>query len=179
MLTPGQKKFLETLNYKAVNRKVEVYPWDPVSLDVADDVIGEIKQIEPNLEILLMGSVPLKIAGERDLDITVYCPKTEQAHHGQNLVKILGEHSSSGEHHIGWEFNRDGFHVTVYLADPTSSNAQAQKQIFEKLRDNPELAKEYEQIKLTMNGKTYKEYQLAKYEFYNKVLGINEQFENI
>ncbi|MBX4187451.1 MAG: GrpB family protein [Candidatus Doudnabacteria bacterium] len=172
MLTEVEKNFLDNLDYKSSNRAVRIYPWDARSLDVGQEIVAEIQQMAPNLEILFGGSAPLRIAGEKDIDISVYCPKPEQAKYVPKLETLFGKPASEGESHTGWVFEREGFHVTVYLTDLASPNTKVQKELFELLQSHPELAKEYEQIKLEQNGKSYKEYQIAKYEFYHKVLGL-------
>ena len=55
---------------------------------------------------------------------------------------------------------------------PKDQKQKEQIEIFEIFKNSPEILKEYEELKLSMNGKTYKEYQIAKYEFYNRVLGL-------
>ena len=60
----------------------------------------------------------------------------------------------------------------IYLTDPITSQVQEQIDVFNMLKNNPDLLKEYEQIKLTAAHLTYKQYQIQKYEFYNRILGI-------
>lgn len=172
MLTENQKKFLDFLPPEKSNRIVRVEPWDPRGLMLASQIVEDIQKAVPDLEILLGGSVPLKIAGEKDIDITVYCPKSEQAKYTPHLARLLGPHTSEGQSHTGWAFEKDGYNATVYLSDPRSPNTIEQKQVHLLLASRPDLAREYEQVKLAMNGKTYKEYQSAKYDFFNRILGI-------
>jgi len=46
-----------------------------------------------------------------------------------------------------------------------------QIRVFEILKNNERLLKEYEELKENMNGKSFREYQKRKYEFYHKILG--------
>ena len=172
MLTVTQKKFLDSLGPEKLNRVVIVEPWEPAGLSLANNLVDEIQNIVPELEVVLMGSVYFKIAGEKDIDITIYCSKPEQVNYVEKLERFLGKHTSEGKGHTGWELKKDGYNITVYLSDPRSPNSQVQKQLFELLQTRPDLVKEYEQIKLLANGKTYREYQTNKYEFFNKVLNI-------
>jgi|SRR3989344_1356891 len=170
MLTNNQKNYLDSLSSEKLNQIVQVEPWNPQILELAELLIEELKTHLPQLQAVLMGSVFFKIAGEKDIDITVYCGKHEQPRYTKIIEQLLGPRTNEGEHHTGWEFYREGNHITIYLSDPRSPNTQEQKEFFELLKARPDLVKEYEKIKLDMNGKTYKEYQTAKYEFYNKIL---------
>jgi len=60
----------------------------------------------------------------------------------------------------------------VWLTDPTTETTKAQIQVFNMLKNNPELLKEYEKIKEDAKDLTYKEYQTRKYEFFNRIIGI-------
>lgn len=172
MLTEGQQNFLNSLKPEELNRIVKIEPWGPRGFEFANQLVNQIKQAVPKLEVQLMGSVYFKIAGERDIDITIYCPKSDHAKYTPIIEKLFGKHTSEGKNHIGWAFDKDDYHVTVFLSDLASPNAQLQKQFFGLLKDRPDLVKEYEQIKLAMDGKTYKDYQIAKYNFYNRVLEL-------
>ena len=169
MLTEGEKKYLATV---PDDKKVVVKPWNPKGLEIAEKIIAEIKSIEPNLEIVLLGSVPLKIAGQEDIDISAFCIKSEQLNHLDSFLKLYGEPTRQGTNSTGWDFEREGFSVSVWLTDPTVETTKAQIQVFNILKNNPELLREYEKIKEDAKDLTYKEYQTRKYEFYNRILGL-------
>ncbi|MDP3991784.1 MAG: hypothetical protein Q8P66_02740 [Candidatus Colwellbacteria bacterium] len=169
MLTEGQIKYLATI---PDNKRVVVRPWNSKGLDIANRIIADIKSTEPDLEVILLGSLPLKIAGQEDIDISALCVKSEQLKHLGNFKKLFGEPGRYGKNSTGWDFERDGFSVSVWLTDPTADTTKAQIQVFNLLRDNPDLLKEYEKIKLEAKDLSYKEYQVRKYEFYNRILGL-------
>jgi GrpB-like predicted nucleotidyltransferase (UPF0157 family) len=108
-----------------------------------------------------------------DIDIRVFCKKKEYTQHIGNLEKVFGKCSQVMENSIKWEFEKDGFHVDLNLID---SNTEFQKKsmgVFNKLKNKPELLKVYEEMKINFNGKSYREYQKAKFEFFNKILNNN------
>lgn len=74
MLTTNQQKFLQKI---PENRKVSIKSFDPKARAVATDVIAEIKQTVPGLEILFMGAATLGIAGQNDLDLYILCPEKD------------------------------------------------------------------------------------------------------
>ena len=169
MLTEGQIKYLAKV---PDDQKMVVKPFNPRGLEIAEEIISSIKAFEPDLEVLLIGSLALKIAGQEDIDISAYCVKEEQPKHIDSFKKLFGEPTRQTANSTGWDFQRENFSVSVWLTDPTSETTKAQRQLFEILRDNPELLKEYEQIKLEAKDLTYKKYQTKKYEFFNRILGL-------
>ena len=86
----------------------------------------------------------------------------------EKLKGLFGEKTKEKK----WKFFQGGFEVSVYINNPKDQKQKEQIEIFEIFKNSPEILKEYEELKLSMNGKTYKEYQIAKYEFYNRVLGL-------
>lgn len=169
MLTEGQTKYLVKV---PDDQKMVVKPFNPKGLEIANQIIGEIKDVEPELEVVCLGSLPLKIAGQEDIDISAFCIKEEQSRHLDSFKKLFGEPTRKSTNSIGWDFNREGFSVSVWLTDPTVETTKAQIQVFNMLKNDPKLLKEYEEIKLSAKDLTYKEYQIRKYEFYNRILDI-------
>src|SRR3989344_6005336 len=155
MLTEGQIKYLATI---PDNQKMVVKPFNPKGLEIVDEIIAEIKAIEPDLEVVCLGSLPLKIAGQEDIDISAFCIREEQSKHLDNFKKLFGEPTRNGTNSIGWDFQREGFSVSVWLTDPTVETTKRQVQVFNLLKNDPNLLKEYEEIKLASKDLSYKQY---------------------
>jgi len=169
MLTEGQTKYLATVpDYQ----RMVVKPFNPKGLTIANQIISDIKSIEPNLEVMLPGSLPLKISGQEDIDISAFCIKSEQPKHIDNFKKLFGEPTRQSQNSTGWDFGKDGFNVSVWLTDPNAETTKNQVRVFNLLKNNPNLLKEYERIKEEAKDLTYKEYQIRKYEFYNRILEL-------
>ncbi len=168
MLTQNQINYLATI---PDDKKVVVKPFNPKGLDIADKIVADIKSVEPDLEVVHMGSLPLRISGQEDIDISVFCLTSEQPNHLDNFKKLLGEPLQYWKTSIVWGFLKDGFNVDIWLTDPTVENTKAQIKVFNLLKNNADLLKEYEKIKEVAKDLTYKEYQIKKYEFYNRILG--------
>lgn len=174
MLTPNQSNYLSRLPAEVLSRPVQVFAWDSKGLLVADSIINAIKSAVPEREVIFIGSMPLRIAGQKDIDLSVLCPHREFKEPQHQLEKIFGLPDRIKETHVSWRFVRDGYEVGVYLTDPVESKVQEQIDIFNILKNDPELLKEYESIKLAANGQSYHDYQVKKYNFYNRVLGLDE-----
>lgn len=90
MLTDWQIHYLSKI---PDDQKMVVKPFNPKGLEVANQIITEIKAIEPDSAVVCIGSLPLKIAGQEDVDINVFCIKEEQEKHLLNFKKLYGEPS--------------------------------------------------------------------------------------
>jgi len=167
MLTEGQQNYLSKLDYERANTPVVVNKFDPRTSVIAEKVISKIKKEIPEADIRFMGASALKISGHNDVDIYIICPPTLEENYLLKLSPIFGEQAKNK-----WQWTEDDIEVSVYLSDPTNKKFKEQLDIFDVFKNNFQILKEYEQLKEFLSGKTYKEYQTAKYEFYNRILNI-------
>ena len=172
MLTEAQKKYLETIPEDKI---AEIKPWDSKTKEIAFKLMLKIKSVVPVLEIFYGGASALEISGQNDIDITIKCPTKDFQKYLPELKKILGEPTKIGKENIYQEpIYIDDYEAEIYMIDPNSPALQEQIKVFELLKNNIELRKEYEKIKNESNGIPYREYQKKKYEFYNKILGYQD-----
>ncbi len=169
MLTADQEKYLFTIpedkiaDIKAFDAKVRI---------VAEDIIKEIERDVPGLEIFFGGASALGIAGQNDIDINLLGNPDEYEKFTPSLIGLFGEPAKTSPTLVKWELVRGGFDVELYLTDRNSPVLQEQIKTFEILHSNPELKNEYEKIKISANGLSFREYMKRKYEFFNKILNI-------
>jgi len=168
MLTPNQEKYMLTIPEDKV---IEIKPFDPKVNDAAQNIISKIKKSIPEAEILFMGASALGIAGQNDIDMTVLANgKFEEF--SDSLEDLFGNPVKSNQNLIKWEFEENSFEVELYLNDIISPVLQEQIDTFNLLKNSPELLKEYEKIKMEADGLPFREYMRRKYEFFNKILGL-------
>jgi GrpB-like predicted nucleotidyltransferase (UPF0157 family) len=169
MLLPDEQKYLQTIPEDKI---VKISPFDPKITETAEEIIRQIHEVFPDLEIIHMGASGLKISGQNDIDLYMLSPWQEFTKYLEGLIKILGQPKSQRQDSVAWEFVKNGFEVQIYLTDPSSEPMQRQVGVFNKLKENPKLLKKYEQLKQEMDGKSFREYQVRKYEFYHKILAL-------
>lgn len=168
MLTPNQEKYLLTI---PKDKRVEIKSYDPKLGKIAEQTITPIKEIDKEkLEVFFMGAGGLEISGQGDLDIYVLSRAEDFGKYLPKLVELFGEPKTKKETSIAWEFVRDNVPVELYLTDPRTESMREQVAIFVILKHDKQLLKEYEYLKHEFNGKSFRDYQRAKYEFYNKLL---------
>lgn len=169
MLTPNQEKYLQTVPEDKVTI---IQSFDPKVREAARRIIREIKNEMPELEAFFGGASALGIAGQNDIDINLLSTPEEYGKYLPALSDLFGQPTTTNPALIKWEFNKDGFGVELYLTDRNSPALQEQIKTYELLRDNKNLLKEYEQIKLASGGLPFREYMRRKYEFFNKISEI-------
>ncbi len=167
MLNQDEENYLSKID---PNKKVSVNLFDSRAKEIGDNIVSKIKTEFPNLEVLFMGATALQIAGQNDVDIYALSSPKDFNKYLATLEKLFGEPKSIHETFIEWEFNESNYPIELYLTDPSSESMQRQIKVFNILKTNRDLLKEYENIKLRFDNKSFKDYQKAKYEFYNKIL---------
>jgi len=167
MLTKNQENYLKTIPEQKI---IEVKPFNPKAKEVGESIVRSIKNKLPNTEVLFMGATALGIAGQNDIDLNVLSKPSEYGKYLPLLMELFGEPSQSNPNLVKWEFIKDGFEVEIYLTDKDSPSLQEQIRTFNILKNNSELAKKYERIKMECNGRSFREYMRKKYEFFNEIL---------
>lgn len=168
MLTESQSNYLLTI---PPEKTVEIKPFSLALKSTGEELLAEIQRAVPELEVHHMGASALGLSGQGDLDIYIFASSTDFEDYLPKLIKKFSEPTKRGETSIQWAFEQNGFPVEMYLTDPSSRAMQEQIRMFELLRDNTQVRQEYEALKASLNGKSFRDYQAAKYEFYNALLG--------
>jgi len=167
MLTKEEKDYLSKID---PSKKVSVHPFNPKGKILGKSIVKQINNHFPNLEVLFMGSVALGISGQKDIDIYALANSEEFGKYLPTFEKMFGILDKQGKYvkktFVEWKFQKDGYEIEVYLTEPP----ERQIKVYEILKSNRKLLKEYEELKLSFDGKSYKDYQEAKYEFYNRIL---------
>lgn len=166
MLTQDETDYLEKIS---PDKKVVVGPYDSSTTGIVDEFLTIIKSVDPKLEVVHMGASSLEISGQGDIDLSVLCPKSEFQANKEKLSKVLGQNMADTDT-IEWQFRKNGHEVNIYLADPTELSTSRQLKVQEIFKNNPDLLKQYEQLKEKAASLGYREYQRQKYRFYNKIL---------
>jgi len=163
MLTKEEKDYLKKV---PASKKVSVKPFDPKAKKVGESIIAKIKKTLPKSKVLFMGATALGIAGQNDLDIYVLAKSRDFSKHLPKLKQLFGNPKNIHKTFVEWNFTENGYPVELYLTEPP----ERQIKVHKILKSNKKLLKEYEDLKLKYNGKSFRDYQKAKYEFYHTIL---------
>lgn len=152
------------------NKKVFIKPYDKSVGITANSIIKRLQNELPGLEIKHMGASALEISGQNDIDIYIFSKPNEFDKYIPIVERHYGKPESAKYDSIAWKFVESGFDIELYLTDPTSNPMKKQIEVFEVLKKQSGLREEYEALKESLNGKSFKEYQKKKYEFYHRIL---------
>lgn len=177
MLTKDEKDFLNKI---PASKKVNIYPFHSKVKKTVRDLLASIKNVYPNLEVKHMGASALEISGQNDIDIYAFSNPVNFDKYLSGLIKLFGEPLHKHKTFIEWKFKKDNFYIEFYLTAKDSEKMKKQIAVFEILKNDEELLKEYEKLKESIDRKSFREYQEKKYEFYHKItkqFDIKEQLE--
>lgn len=167
MLTKDQKNFLKTIS---PSKRARIKPFHPKIKGIAQRLIRRINVIAPNLDVKFIGASALGISGIGDIDLFVLCPIRQFKKYIKALTAEFGKPRHIAKTFIEWKFLRKGHDVEIYLTGPRSGLVPKQMKLFQVLKCNAKLRREYQKLKESYDGKSFKAYQKAKYEFYNRIL---------
>lgn len=164
------KNELDFINKIPEDKKVTIHKFNSKVKETAEDLVTLIKNIYSDLEVKHMGASSLEISGQNDIDIYAFSDPSDFGKYLPGLINLFGKPLHKHETFVEWKFSKNGFDIEFYLTAPDSETMKKQIQVFETLKNNKDLLKKYEKLKESMNGKSFREYQEKKYEFYHKIL---------
>ncbi|WKZ27271.1 MAG: GrpB family protein [Candidatus Paceibacterota bacterium] len=171
MITEAQEKYLASLPDGKI---IEVKPFDPHVQEVANELISQIREALPGVDLHFGGASALGIAGQNDIDISILYEAPEFDKYFSVLEKLFGTPSristSPKNKSVKWEFKKDGFEIELYITLRGSPAFEEQRKVFELLSQSKALRDEYKQTKLPYGPIDFKDYMRKKYEFFNKIL---------
>ena len=167
MLTQNQDRYLETI---PEDKLTHIQDFKPAVKEASGKVVEKIKEGNPDWNVWPMGSSELGIAGQNDIDINIPIKPAEVPNYLPRLKALFGEPRQSEKLPMKWVFEQDGFEVELYLTDGTSETFKEHLAVFTEIKYRSDLRLRYEEIKKNFDGKSFKEYMRAKYEFFNDIL---------
>jgi GrpB-like predicted nucleotidyltransferase (UPF0157 family) len=167
MLTSDEKDFLSKI---PADKSVHIYPFDPTINKITEGIIKSINTIYLDLEVKHMGASALEISGQNDVDVYAFSNSSNFDKFLPGLIKLFGEPINQHKTFCEWKFKKDNFDIEFYLTVKDLETIQKQIKVFETLKNNRGLLKEYEALKASMNGKSFRQYQEKKYDFYHRIL---------
>ena len=167
MLTKDEIAYLETL---PTDKIVHIHPYVPRLRELAEVLIAQVHEVHPEIEARFSGAAALGISGQNDLDLDFMASPQDFSTYLPTFITLFGAPREQKETVAVWTFYREDIEIDMWLSNPADTSSIIQWQLHCLLRDNPNLCVEYEKLKQQFDGKKYKDYQRAKYEFYHQVL---------
>ena len=167
MLTESQSAYLETLQ----NVPVRFRPYDPLAAKAAQQIIQAINRARPELRTLLVGSMGLGIKGRGTLDIMVLGTIADLPIHISFLRPALGTPAVREDAEVIWRLTRSGYPMEVRLVDRDSQEVKDSLTVIDLLKKDADIRRQYEELKTKYEEASLRDYQEAKFLFFNQLLG--------
>jgi hypothetical protein len=144
-----------------------VHEWTPALKQAGDELVANIHNAAPELEILFMGAAALGLPGKDDLDLDILCEAHDIKRYSNVLKPVLGTPQKLNDEMATWSYTQNGIEIDCILSDPARPNSHVpkQKQVFEKLKTSSELRKRYKKLKYECDGLPYEQYEAKKKAF--------------
>ena len=150
--------------------QVELKPYNPQIQIHASRIARQIRSLSPGVSVHFFGSSALKIAGRGDIDLVVTCSPRSLSRLSSVFIAEFGPPQHQADRLLKWVFMRRTFPVELVLTDNKSAEFLAQRRIFNILKNNPGILKQYAAIKNNLDHLTHWEYELRRKDFFNQVL---------
>jgi hypothetical protein len=164
--------YIYSFRYSNVE-KIKIKPFNPKSLIAAEEIIKKLTILCPEINIILIGSVGLKIDGLGDIDLYACSLKSKLPLYYKNITKSYGQPVKVRIEYREWKFWYHGFVVELHLTDTNNRGFKNQVYLFNLIKNNQKYLNEYQKIKKMMNKHSMKEYILHRMEFFNRILSEN------
>lgn len=155
------------------NKYVKIYPYDPKITKIGEDIIQQIHTYYPHLDVHFIGSAVFKIAGQRDIDLVIDCKPENFNQYLPGLITVLGSPTKIRTDHVEWTTHKDTCSVDVLLLDKNHPISRKTIEICERIGANEKYIRQYEKLKLSSNGVSYREYKRRRIEFFNKINNLS------
>jgi hypothetical protein len=167
-------EYLYSFTYSK-KKTVRIQPFSKEVKKTGNVIRSKIQQTFPELNVHLIGSAELGIAGQRDVDLLIECPWKEFSKYKKSLELFFGPADKVRKKFIEWHFLKNNCSVEILLVDPTSRVFRGPVNTFAVLKSNPKYIEKYEEIKKVSNGSTIREYKRRRLAFFNAIMNSNNK----
>lgn len=174
LLRQNPKNYIYLLLFTP-NQTVKLHPYNPVSGEIAREIINQITNVKTGVKVEFVGSSALKLPGYKDIDL--YIPSTKKNHKAieASLITLFGEPVKQRKMFSEWHMYKHRYRIELMLIQKTEKAYLEQKVVYDVLRKNPKILEEYKTLKLSSQGISKREYQKRRMAFYNNLVEKNKK----
>lgn len=169
LLLRSPRDYLFSFTYPD-DQYIKIYPYNPRITQKGRNLVKSISQKLPHLKICFHGSAALGIAGQRDIDIVVNCQPSDFDLYLPALILLFGLPTKRRPNFIEWQFRRNNCDIDITLIDSFHPRSIETIRVYEILKKDKQLLQTYEQLKLSSNGTSVREYKRRRMQFFNQIL---------
>jgi GrpB-like predicted nucleotidyltransferase (UPF0157 family) len=160
--------FLYSFTYSK-HKKIKIAPYDPAVSALGRSLVARIQKKYPSLEVHFIGSPAHKIAGQRDIDLYVTCPKEHMARYVTFCSTLFGAPEKIRPSYIEWHTKIRSCEVEVIMGEKHNRIIEGPLAVYQILKKFPRLLSQYEKLKLRSNGVSEREYKRRRLEFFDDI----------
>jgi GrpB-like predicted nucleotidyltransferase (UPF0157 family) len=167
----GFPEFSEEYFLQFSEKPVEILPFDPKTLEIADTYVRRIEELLGGLlvEVSVRGSVAFKISGKGDIEVGIYTEDGDWEEVIARLTDFFGEPKKLEQEYARFNDKYEKYHLEISVM--RGETAETDKTLYRFLFDNPSYVKEYEEVK-KRSAFSKREYQRQKDKFFRGVFEI-------
>jgi predicted nucleotidyltransferase len=171
LLVESPREYLFSFTYPD-DDKIVIRPYDPAVTKLGESLVEKIHKSSPNLKVYFYGSAALKVSGQRDVDIMVECLPRELPRYLPRLKKIFGEPTKKRREFVEWHRKMEGCSLDLMIINPNHIVFREILKVYEALKNDQNLLKKYEDLKIFCNGVSSREYKRRRLEFFHQMMAI-------
>lgn len=131
--------------------------------ELYDNTKNEIQRVIPDAKIELVGALAVPMAGKEEIDIMVICNDIESVQKTLEKYGFMPGQIVKGE---AFSHKKVGNIVLeIHIMRQGHKNIELYQNIRSRLKEDKELRDKYEKLKISLDGKSEKEYKKAKSDF--------------
>lgn len=162
------KDWLFTL-FDPDGKLVNMLPFDKKLTSVGQKWVKKIKKVTPTSTVTFTGSASLELPGHQDIDIIIGTEKKYFYNHSKPVKNLLGTPYKKDLFYLEWRIKDKDVNVDVLMTDPENRMYLRIMDAHTVLRKYKHLYQEYKNLKQTMNGAYYKQFELKRAFLFNKI----------
>jgi hypothetical protein len=167
LLWKNPKEYLYSFTYSNT-KKVAIYPFDISVQQFGEHLVKTIETKYPHMHVQIFGSTALGIAGQKDIDLMIYCSPKDLPAYTNQLATLFGPPIKQRNQFSEWSFEKDSYAIQIMIIDPGHPIAKKMHNTYEVLKKNHSYVREYEAIKVSSNGVSEREYTRRRLQFFTE-----------
>jgi GrpB-like predicted nucleotidyltransferase (UPF0157 family) len=165
VLLKNPREYLFSFTYS--NKKtVSISKFDPTVHRFGERLVEKIERHYPQMNVQLFGSTSLKIAGQRDIDLLIECPRDDLSKYSTALTSLFGTPAKTRNRFSEWALEEKGCSIQILLIQKDHPIARKLRETNDLLQKNKAYREQYEAVKLAADGVSEREYARRRLKFF-------------
>ena len=168
MLTKEQEKWIDHISDI---EKIKIIPYNPETAVVFNKIKKEIQKTLGKVEVFHRGSTKLKISGQGEIDLYIPVNIKDFNNYLEKLIEYFGKAGTIYPlERVRFVKYVSSIKIEIFLINKKDDDWKNGLKFENYLRKHPDTLNEYENLKKSCDGFSFREYYRKKLNFINKIL---------